>query len=103
MNISDVDLKLLWGKAAGRCSFPGCINNCIEFLEKTGDIILGEMAHVIAQSSKGPRGNSAKAGPFVDFREHALALERNSYERMDREIVPRFPSSFQKMLISYAK
>jgi hypothetical protein len=228
MNISNVDLKKLWGKAAGRCSYPGCANNCIEFLEKTGDIILGEMAHVIAQSSKGPRGNSAKAGPdtyenlillcpyhhgmvdkapkdfpekllhewkrehelqverslcgqqfedaksllafakkilienyaihqkfgpesaaaaanplsegsilwslrkcdtvlpnnrkiinafeknhdylsteqwkiFVDFREHALALEQNSYERMDREIVPRFPQSFQTMLISYAK
>ncbi len=40
---------------------------------------------------------------FVEFREHALALKRNTYERMDREIVPRFPQSFQEMLVSYAK
>jgi len=228
MNISDADLKKLWGKAAGRCSCPGCTNSCIEFLEKTGDIILGEMAHVIAQSSKGPRGHSAKAGPdtyenlillcphhhgmvdkapkdfsekllhewkqnheseieraltgpqfsdakslfnfaqkllienkaihdrfgpnsetakanplsegailwslrkceailpnnrriinafiknkehlsndqwkiFVDFQEHALAFERNTYKRMDRDSSPQFPLTFQEMLVSYAK
>ncbi len=228
MNISELDLKKLLGKAAGRCSYPGCSNNCIGYFEKSGDKILGEMAHVIPQSSKGPRGTTGVKGPntyenlillcpyhhemvdkapmdfpakllhgwknqhelridqslagpqfndakslfafaekllvenraihqkfgpesaaalanplsegsvlwslrkcdtilpnnrkiinafarnhdylpaeqwktFIDFREHALALERNSYKRMDREIVPRFPPDFQEMIISYAK
>jgi hypothetical protein len=228
MNISAVDLKKLWGKAAGRCSSPGCPNNCISYFEKSGDKILGEMAHVIPQSSNGPRGTPGVAGPdiyenlillcpyhheivdkapddfpkdllrhwkqehelrieqtlagsqftdakalfefaskllienraihekygpecaaakanplsegavlwslrkcetilpnnekivnaftrnhdhlsveqwktFVEFREHALALKQNTCERMDREIVPQFPSTFQDMLISYAK
>ena len=35
---------------------------------------------------------------FVRFREHAAAFERNSYERMDREIVPRFPQQFAQMV-----
>ncbi len=219
MSISEVDLKILWGKAAGRCSCPGCSNICISYFEKSGDKVLGEMAHVIPQSSKGPdtyenlillcpyhhemvdkasadfplellhqwkrqhelrveqslegaqftdakslflfaekvlienRAIHQKYGPesaaaaanplsegaimwslrkcdtilpnnrkiinaftrnhdclsadqwkiFVDFREHAVALERNSYKRMDREIVPRFPPTFQEMLASYAK
>ena len=40
---------------------------------------------------------------FIEFREHALALEQNTYDRLDRDIVPRFPPSFQEMLDSYAK
>jgi len=228
MDISEVDLKILWGKAAGRCSCPGCSNICICYFEKSGEKVLGEMAHVISQSRKGPRGTGEVKGPdtyenlillcpyhhemvdkapvdfpsellhqwkhqhelwvdqslegeqftdekslfsfaekvlienraihqkygpesaaasanplsegailwslrkcdtilpnnrkiinaftrnhdwlladqwkiFVDFREHAVALERNSYQRMDREIVPRFPPAFQEMLASYAK
>ncbi len=228
MNISDVDLKKLWGKAAGRCSFPECPNNCISFFEKSGDIILGEMAHVMPQSSNGPRGTQGvvgsdtyenlillcplhhrtidkapndfpgdllrgwkyehelkieealaspqfsdakslfyfaskllienhaihkKYGPeslvanknplsegvalwslrksdtilpnnqkivnafvrnhdylsleqwklFVEFREHAVAFEKNTHERMDREAVPQFPLEFQKMITSYAE
>lgn len=52
--IPEKDLKLLWGKAAGRCSY------CNEDLTRTydtGSIILGEMAHVIARSENGPRGS----------------------------------------------
>jgi hypothetical protein len=228
MNLSDVDLKILWSKAAGRCSCPGCSNICVSFFEKSGEKFLAEMAHIIPQSSEGPRGIARIKGPdsyknlillcpyhhemvdkapadfptellrqwknqhelrieqslaglqfidakslfafaekilienraihqkfgpesaasaanplsegaalwslrkrdtilpnnrkiinafernhdylsvdqwktFIDFREHALALERNSYERLDREIVPRFPLIFQEMLVSYAK
>jgi hypothetical protein len=40
---------------------------------------------------------------FADFREHAIALERNTYERMDRNIVPRFPRAFHDMIIFYAE
>jgi hypothetical protein len=228
MNISDVDLKTLWGKAAGRCSHPGCPNVCISYFENSGEKVLGEMAHVIPQSGDGPRGTAGVTGPdtydnlillcpyhhtmvdkapadfpgellhmwkrqhedrveqslagpefsdakslfayaekilieskaihqkfgpesavaatnplsegailwslrkcdtilpnnrkivnafvrnhdlfsasqwrtFVDFREHAVAFERSSYERMDRESVPRFPLTFQEMVTSYAK
>src|SRR5271155_1523163 len=63
MNISDADLKILWGKAAGRCSFPECSNNCIEYFEKSGDTILGAVAHVIARSSDGPCGIPGTTGP----------------------------------------
>src|SRR5258706_1902305 len=63
MNISELDLKKLWGKAAGQCSSPGCSNNCISYFEKSGDKILGEMAHVIPQSNDGPRGTAGTQGP----------------------------------------
>jgi len=82
MNISEVDLKILWGKAAGRCSYPGCSNNCISYFEKSGDKILGEMAHVIPQSSDGPRGTAGIKGP--DTYENLILLCPYHHEMIDK-------------------
>lgn len=61
MSISDADISLLWGRAAGHCSYPGCAEDCSVYLKKTGHTILGEMAHVIARSAAGPRGAASVA------------------------------------------
>lgn len=58
MAISEPDIKRLWGKAAGRCSHPTCRIDCLPFLDLDDPTIVGEMAHVIARSSDGPRGGS---------------------------------------------
>lgn len=60
MAISEADIKRLWGKAAGRCSYPGCNNDCLPFLDATDPTIIGEMAHVIAHSKSGPRGSTSE-------------------------------------------
>lgn len=56
MAVSDPDLKLLWGRAAGICSNPQCRADLTVLLEKAKDYNVGEMAHVIAKSEAGPRG-----------------------------------------------
>ena len=48
------DVKILWGRAANRCSFPGCR---IELSPEGGDYTVGEIAHIVAESYEGPRGN----------------------------------------------
>jgi hypothetical protein len=55
MSISLKDSTQLWGLAAGRCSRPGCGEECIKFFT-TDPTSIGEMAHVIAKSPDGPRG-----------------------------------------------
>ena len=55
MDISRKDIKKLWGLAAGRCSYPGCGELCIEG-ETDDTFIIGEMAHVIAKRPSGRRG-----------------------------------------------
>ncbi len=55
MPISEQDIKKLWGLAAGRCSKPGCGDDCVKFFGADPTII-GEMAHVIARQPKGRRG-----------------------------------------------
>jgi hypothetical protein len=56
MSISEKDIKKLWGLAAGRCSWPGCDDECVRFLGIADSTIIGEMAHIIARSPMGPRG-----------------------------------------------
>jgi hypothetical protein len=57
MAITERDLKKLWGLSSGRCAFPGCNYDCLPFLDETDPTVTGEMAHVIAKSPTGPRGN----------------------------------------------
>lgn len=57
MSISEADIKLLWGRAAGMCSRPGCGIDLTNLPEGRDAYTVGEMAHVIARSAAGPRGD----------------------------------------------
>lgn len=49
------DVKILWGRSGNRCAFPGCK---IELTPDGATSTLGEMAHIVADSPNGPRGES---------------------------------------------
>lgn len=54
------DQKMLWGAAAGRCSYPRCAKRLVADRSKLeSEVILGEMAHIIPKSPGGPRGEFA--------------------------------------------
>lgn len=66
MAISEADLKLLWGRAAGICSNPNC-RASLSALTKNGQAyIVGEMAHVIARQPQGPRGDGKGGNDTYD-------------------------------------
>jgi hypothetical protein len=60
--MKDIDIKKLWGLSAGRCNHPECNVECIQFLNGGNATLIGEMAHVIAKSSKGPRAIGDSGG-----------------------------------------
>lgn len=62
MAISEADIKILWGKAAGFCSRPGCGADLTRIANPDQAYNVGEMAHVIAHSKAGPRGGE-EPGP----------------------------------------
>lgn len=70
MAISQKDIKLLWSRAAGRCSI--CRTELFHDKNSTSEtLLIGEQAHIIAEESNGPRGTSP------------LSLEeRNSYHNL---------------------
>lgn len=55
MAINTIDTKILWGRAGGRCSKPGCGEDLTALVE-TGRYIVGEMAHVIGNKPTAARG-----------------------------------------------
>lgn len=50
---------MLWGRAASRCSFPTCRCELVIDSQLTDDpSLVGEAAHIVAESPDGPRGQS---------------------------------------------
>lgn len=47
----------LWTKGGGRCSFPGCLKYLLRDDLTNWDIKIGHIAHIVAASMGGPRGN----------------------------------------------
>jgi len=69
MPISERDIKLLWGRAAERCSFPECGLRLTQDKNLASDSFpLGEQAHIIGEAETAPRGES-----------NLTDAERNSY------------------------
>ncbi|MCE0495436.1 hypothetical protein [Vibrio salinus] len=59
MPISLKTQKMLWGKAASRCSFPDCKKELVIDATLTDDeSLVGEACHIVARSGDGPRGSS---------------------------------------------
>jgi hypothetical protein len=81
MPISDSDTKLLWGRAAGICSNPTCRVDLTALLVKSGNYNIGEMAHIIARSQKGPRGTE---GGRLDTYDNLILLCPNCHSHIDK-------------------
>lgn len=75
MPISEKNLKILWSRAGGRCSFPLCNTSLIQ--EGTGNdtpVVIGEIAHIVARHSEGPRGKELFQEVDRDILENLILL-----------------------------
>jgi hypothetical protein len=81
MPISDNDIKLLWGRAAGICTNPTCREDLTVLLKKSANYNIGEMAHVIAKNKKGPRGIE---GGGLDTYENLILLCPTCHRHIDK-------------------
>lgn len=81
MAVSDADLKLLWGRAAGTCSNPNCRANLTALAKDGRAYVVGEMAHVIARQPRGPRGDG-RGGD--DSYENLILLCPTCHTRADK-------------------
>ena len=80
MALSLADTKLLWARAAGRCSRPGCGADLTRS-NQGQHYVLGEQAHVVAQSKDGPRA-IAEGGP--DTYENMILLCPTCHSEIDK-------------------
>ncbi len=74
------DIKILWGRSGNRCA--------ICKLELTPDgtrETLGEMAHIIARSIDGPRGNAATPADDLDSYDNLILLCPTHHTEVDKD------------------
>lgn len=81
MPIAEKDIKLLWGRAGGHCSNPGCRERVAIVSDKGESFLIGEMAHIVARQIKGPRGADS-GGP--DTYENLLLLCATCHTKIDK-------------------
>ena len=75
MAISLKTIKIVWGLAAGRCSYPGCRLELV--LPPSGgdpESVVGEIAHIVARKSAGPRGDPTLAAQELNTPSNLLLL-----------------------------
>jgi hypothetical protein len=87
--IAELDIKKLWGLAAGRCSRPDCNIDCIKFFVPSNPTTIGEMAHVIARK---PRGRRGIPGGGSNSYENLILLCPTHHTEIDKAPEGTFPS-----------
>lgn len=80
--------NLLWGVAAGRCEFEGC-NRPLWKNDLTQDVrVVGEKAHILAFSTRGPRGTAGLPNDAVNAIENLMLLCPICHVTIDRRDGP---------------
>ena len=79
------DIKKLWGKSAGLCSFEGCKINLASDTETPDAKVLGEHAHIVAHSPDGPRGDVDFPNDQIDSYENLILLCPTHHTEIDRD------------------
>src|SRR4051794_29707973 len=58
-DVSEKEARIVYLRSAGRCAFPGCGRELVEPGNQGDDhAYIGEIAHIVADSRQGPRGDS---------------------------------------------
>jgi hypothetical protein len=80
------DIKILWALAAGRCGFPGCHEICIaEETSRSGAAAIGDIAHIVAHSPTGPRGDENFPREAIDTYSNWILLCPKHHRMVDAQ------------------
>lgn len=86
MSIQPKDQKILWGRAAGRCAFPGCrkkLSLDAGSASPSQATVIGEMAHIIGEKSTSPRGASVLTEPERNRYPNLILLCQDHHTQID--------------------
>jgi hypothetical protein len=86
MPIPEPEQRRLFARSGDRCAFPGCPRR----LTADGSppdrlVVLGEMAHIVAESPGGPRGDSPLTPQERNRAENLILLCNNHHQLVDSQ------------------
>ena len=80
------DIKILYAKAGGRCSFSSCRKDVVlESTHKEKKKQIGKIAHIVAHSSNGPRANSGFPHDKLDTYDNWILLCPTCHDTVDAQ------------------
>jgi hypothetical protein len=78
--------QILWGKAGATCAFPECRRHLVrEATPEDREVLIGEIAHIVAQSPGGPRRDSDVPGENIDAYVNLILLCHEHHELVDQQ------------------
>ncbi|MGH8645520.1 MAG: HNH endonuclease [Gammaproteobacteria bacterium] len=78
--------QILWGKAGATCAFPGCRRQLVrDATPDDREVLVGEIAHIVAQSQSGPRRDVEVPGGNIDGYSNLILLCHEHHELIDQQ------------------
>lgn len=90
--------NFLWGKAAGRCQYRGCNLPLYEDPLKKSSHNIAYHAHIIGDSSSGPRGDNVLSEQYAKDISNLMLLCDSCHRRVDRTEVEIHTVDFLKKM-----
>ncbi len=86
MSIDARTRQILWGKAGATCAFPNCRRRLVRDASPNDrEVLVGEIAHIVAQSPGGPRRVAEIPGGDVDGNGNLILLCHEHHELVDQQ------------------
>lgn len=82
MAVTKTTAITVWTKAAGMCAFEGCRQ---ELVVRDSNDLIGHIAHIVAQSADGPRGDRQYSTAVLDSYENLMLLCPTHHTQVDGE------------------
>lgn len=87
MTVTVLTRKRLWGRAGNRCAFPTCRQQLIEeTVDRSGHVVVGDEAHIVAREPGGPRGQSDLPMERRDDYENLVLLCGRHHALVDTDV-----------------
>jgi 5-methylcytosine-specific restriction endonuclease McrA len=84
MNVSPKEARIVYARSGGVCAFPGCGEDLVKpGLDTNDPSFIGEIAHIVADSRQGPRGESLLSDEERDKHPNLVLLCRNCHKKID--------------------
>ncbi len=98
--IAEPETKKLYALSGNQCAFPGCEQRLVEFSYQPaeGSANVGKMAHIVAHSTAGPRGDAAYPVEKLNTAENLILLCATCHDRVDA-----FPCQFNVRVLRQMK
>lgn len=84
--------SIIWARAAGRCQYPGCNKSLIgDLVSRNEDGNFGFIAHIVADSVKGPRGDAVRSPQLEDDPSNLMLMCSTHHKLIDVDEKDEYP------------